>query len=120
MTPSENGRPKNESQEDEEDKEEEVKKEVKKARKRRKITDIADQLMEKKACLPKSKYLPEGWTFWIKKKGWIIMTSDKTRLESYIAVQRYMFSKGGFTKNEMKKVYMFPDGLNHQTRQNEM
>ena len=108
------------TQEDEEDKEEEVKKEVKKARKRRKITDIADQLMEKKACLPKSKYLPEGWTFRIKKKGWIIMTSDKTRLESYIAVQRYMFYKGGFTKNEMKKVYMFPDGLNHQTRQNEM
>ena len=108
------------TQEDEEDKEEEVKKEVKKARKRRKITDIADQLMEKKACLPKSKYLPEGWTFRIKKKGWIIMTSDKTRLESYIAVQRYMFSKGGFTKNEMKKVYMFPDGENHQTRQNEM
>ena len=108
------------TQEDEEDKEEEVKKEVKKARKRRKITDIADQLMEKKACLPKSKYLPEGWTFRIKKKGWIIMTSDKTRLESYIAVQRYMFSKGGFTKNEMKKVYMFPDGLNHQRRQNEM
>ena len=139
------------TQEDEEDKEEEVKKEVKKARKRIKITDIADQLMEKKAkevvkfrclkcgkafgfksnlrkhnrmgrnaCLPKSKYLPEGWTFRIKKKGWIIMTSDKTRLESYIAVQRYMFSKGGFTKNEMKKVYMFPDGLNHQTRQNEM
>ena len=108
------------TQEDEEDKEEEVKKEGKKARKRRKITDIADQLMEKKACLPKSKYLPEGWTFRIKKKGWIIMTSDKTRLESYIAVQRYMFYKGGFTKNEMKKVYMFPDGLNHQTRQNEM
>ena len=117
------------TQEDEEDKEEEVKKEVKKARKRIKITDIADQLMEKKACLPKSKYLPllakskylpEGWTFRIKKRGWIIMTSDKTRLESYIAVQRYMFYKGGFTKNEMKKVYMFPDGLNHQTRQNEM
>ena len=139
------------TQEDEEDKEEEVKKEVKKARKRIRITDIADQLMEKKAkevvkfrclkcgkafgfksnlrkhnrmgrnaCLPKSKYLPEGWTFRIKKRGWIIMTSDKTRLESYIAVQRYMFSKGGFTKNEMKKVYMFPDGLNHQTRQNEM
>ena len=139
------------TQEDEEDKEEEVKKEVKKARKRIKITDIADQLMEKKAkevvkfrclkcgkafgfksnlrkhnrmgrnaCLPKSKYLPEGWTFRIKKRGWIIMTSDKTRLESYIAVQRYMFYKGGFTKNEMKKVYMFPDGLNHQRRQNEM
>ena len=106
--------------EDDEDKEEEVKKEVKKARKRIKITDIADQLMEKKACLPKSKYLPEGWTFRIKKRGWIIMTSDKTRLESYIAVQRYMFYKGGFTKNEMKKVYMFPDGLNHQRRQNEM
>ena len=139
------------TQEDEEDKEEEVKKEVKKARKRIKITDIADQLMEKKAkevvkfrclkcgkafgfksnlrkhnrmgrnaCLPKSKYLPEGWTFRIKKRGWIIMTSDKTRLESYIAVQRYMSFKGGFTKNEMKKVYMFPDGENHQTRQNEM
>ena len=139
------------TQEDEEDKEEEVKKEVKKARKRIRITDIADQLMEKKAkevvkfrcgncgkafgfksnlrkhnrmgrnaCLPKSKYLPEGWTFRIKKRGWIIMTSDKTRLESYIAVQRYMFYKGGFTKNEMKKVYMFPDGSNHQTRQNEM
>ena len=148
------------TQEDEEDEEEEVKKEVKKARKRIRITDIADQLMEKKAkevvkfqcgkcgkafgfrsnlrrhnrmgrnaCLPKSKYLPllakskylpEGWTFRIKKRGWIIMTSDKTRLESYIAVQRYMSFKGGFTKNEMKKVYMFPDGENHQTRQNEM
>ena len=146
------------TQEDEEDEEEEVKKEVKKARKRIRITDIADQLMEKKAkevvkflcgkcgkafgfrsnlrrhnrmernaCLPKSKYLPllakskylpEGWTFRIKKRGWIIMTSDKTRLESYIAVQRYMSFKGGFTKNEMKKVYMFPDGENHKTRQN--
>ena len=97
------------TQEDEEDKEEEVKKEVKKARKSKYLPLLA-----------KSKFLPEGWTFRIKKRGWIIMTSDKTRLESYIAVQRYMFYKGGFTKNEMKKVYMFPDGLNHQTRQNEM
>ena len=72
------------------------------------------------ACLPgaKSKYLPEGWTFRNKKKGLDILTTDGTKLESYIAVQRYMFFKESFTKTQMNMVYMFPDGKSHKTGQN--
>ena len=72
------------------------------------------------ACLPgaKSKYLPEGWTFRNKKKGLDILTSDGTKLESYIAVKRYMLFKESFTKKQMNMVYMFPDGKNHKTGQN--
>ena len=94
--------------------------------------------------MKKSKYLPEGWTFKEKNKGLDILTSDGTKLESYIAVNRYMIFKQTlmsmrivfvccesfiainrymifkqtFTKEQMDMVYLFPDGKNHKKGSN--
>ena len=68
--------------------------------------------------MKKSKYLPKGWLFRDKKKGLDILTSDGTKLESYVAVNRYMLFKQSFTKKQMDMVYLFPDGKNHKTGQN--
>ena len=68
--------------------------------------------------MKKSKYLPEGWTFKEKNKGLDILTSDGTKLESYIAVNRYMIFKQTFTKEQMDMVYLFPDGKNHKKANN--
>ena len=68
--------------------------------------------------MKKSKYLPEGWLFRDKKRGLDILTSDGTKLESYIAVNRYMLFKQTFTKEQMDLVYLFPDGKNHKKGSN--
>ena len=53
-----------------------------------------------------------------KRKGLDILTSDGTKLESYIAVNRYMLFMQTFTKKEMDMVYLFPDGKNHKKGSN--
>ena len=64
-----------------------------------------------------SQYLPDGWLFRNKKKGLDILTADGTKLESYISIQRYMEYKGDFTKDQMDKVWLFPNGVNHKKGQ---
>ena len=74
--------------------------------------------LQSKEEMQMSKYLPKGWLFREKKRGLDILTSDGTKLESYVAVNRYMLFKQSFTKKEMDLVYLFPDGMNHKTGQN--
>ena len=84
----------------------------------RKNSQIANFHGAPKEEMKKSKYLPEGWLFRDKKRGLDILTSDGTKLESYIAVNRYMLFKQTFTKEQMDLVYLFPDGKNHKKGSN--
>ena len=74
--------------------------------------------LQSKEEMQRSKYLPKGWMFRDRKRGLDILTSDGTKLESYIAVNRYMQFKQTFTKKQMNMIYLFPDGKNHKTGQN--
>lgn len=76
--------------------------------------------LQSKEDMQESQYLPKGWLFRERKKGkgLDILTSDGTRLESYIAVNRYMLFKQSFSRKEMEMIYLFPDGKNHKTGQN--
>lgn len=85
---------------------------------RRQLSQNANFQGAPKEEMKKSKYLPKGWLFRERKKGLDILTSDGTKLESYVAVNRYMLFKQSFTKKEMDLVYLFPDGKNHKTGQN--
>ena len=85
---------------------------------RRQLSQNANFQGAPKEEMKKSKYLPKGWLFRERKKGLDILTSDGTKLESYVAVNRYMLFKQSFTKKQMDLVYLFPDGKNHKTAQN--
>ena len=82
--------------------------------------DGKNHKLQSKEDMQGSKYLPKGWLFRDRKKGkgLDILTSDGTKLESYIAVNRYMLFKQSFTEKEMEMIYLFPDGKNHKTGQN--
>ena len=80
--------------------------------------DGKNHKLQSKEEMQMSKYLPKGWLFRDKKKGLDILTSDGTKLESYIALNRYMLFKQSFTKKQMDLVYLFPDGKNHKTGHN--
>ena len=75
-----------------------------------------------RACLPRgpkeemarSEYLPEGWTFRERKKGLDIQTPEGVKLDSYVAISRYMLHKETYTKEQMDMMYLFPDGKNHK------
>ena len=85
---------------------------------RRQLSQNASFQGAPKEEMRKSKYLPKGWLFRDRKKGLDILTTDGTKLESYVAVNRYMIFMQSFTKKQMDMVYLFPDGKNHKKGSN--
>ena len=47
-----------------------------------------------------SEYLPEGWTFRGRKRGLDILTPEGFKLDSYVAISRYMLQKETYTKEQ--------------------
>jgi len=67
-----------------------------------------------------NEYLPDGWTCKDKKEGssyLYIKTDTGVRLHSYRAAAEFMEENSEFTKEDVEKVYLYPDGKNHSTHQ---
>merc|ERR1712129_423825 len=63
-----------------------------------------------------NEYLPEGWTYMVKKEGSSnikIQTETGFRLRSYKAAAEYMEKNSEYSKDDMEKLYFFPDGNDH-------
>ena len=62
-------------------------------------------------------YLPNGWKCKDKREGAtnIMLRSDEgTTLTSYRAAAAFMEQNAAYTKEDIKQLYLYPDGLNHQ------
>ena len=62
----------------------------------------------------RSEYLPEGWTFRGRKKGLDVLTPEGFKFETYLAISQYMQHKETYTKEQIDRMFCFPDGKNHK------
>merc|ERR1712204_121786 len=61
-----------------------------------------------------NEYLPEGWTCKDRKEGKLyIQTETGMKLSSYKSAVDYMEESSEFTKEDVEKLYLYPDGKNH-------
>ena len=62
----------------------------------------------------RSEYLPGGWTFRGRKKGLDVLTPEGFKFETYLAISQYMQHKETYTKEQIDRMFCFPDGKNHK------
>jgi len=60
-----------------------------------------------------SEYLPAGWTCRDRKSGLHLRTDTGVKLSSYRTAAVYMEENREYTKEDIEKVYLYPDGVQH-------
>jgi len=62
-----------------------------------------------------NEYLPEGWMCKERKEGThiCVKTDNGVRFRSYRGAVEYMEENSEYTKEDVEKMYMYPDGKNH-------
>ena len=64
----------------------------------------------------RSEYLPEGWTFRGRNRGLDVLTPEGFKFETYLAISQYMQHKETYTKEQIDRMFCFPDGKDHKKR----
>ena len=67
-----------------------------------------------------NQYLPEGWMASDSNiRGICVKADDNTKLQSYKAAATFIDADARYTKEDVERLYLYPDGKNHKLQSKE-